>query len=329
MLEFSRIQAKKCGAFFTCSGIMDKIAYIFPGQGSQAVGMGQNICTHSEAARTIFEQADGYLGEKISTLCFYGPEDVLRQTIHTQPALYVTSAAVLAALRESGAPAPQAVAGHSVGEYSALYAAGVFNFETGLKLVHRRAQEMHRAGQSQPGAMAAVLGLTGAQVTAICTEAESAGPVSAANFNGGGQVVISGSPEGVAKASELAKAAGAKRVLPLNVSGAFHSALMAPAAEAMAHALRDVGFQSANLPVVANLTADYETAPDDVRANLAAQVDHPVRWEETILRLVGDGFDTFVEVGSGTVLAGLMKRIAPDVKALSIGDMATVEAFTQ
>ncbi len=289
--------------------------------------MGQSVCAHSKAARTIFEQADEYLGEKISTLCFYGPEDALKQTIHTQPALYVTSAAVLAALRERGAANPEAVAGHSVGEYAALYAAGVFDFETGLKLVSRRAQEMHRAGLARPGAMAAVLGLTGVQVTEICADAQEAGPVSAANFNGGGQVVISGSPEGVAKASELAKAAGAKRVLPLNVSGAFHSALMAPAAEAMEYALRDAGLQSAKIPVVANLTADYETTPDEIRTNLAAQIDHPVRWEETILRLVGDGFDTFIEVGSGAVLAGLMKRIVPDVKAVSIGDWAAVEAF--
>ena len=291
--------------------------------------MGQNVCAHSEAARTIFEQADEYLGEKISTLCFYGPEDALRQTIHTQPALYVTSAAVLAALRKRGAAAPEAVAGHSVGEYAALYAAGVFDFETGLKLVSRRAQEMQRAGMSQPGAMAAVLGLTAVQVTEVCADAQNMGTVSAANFNGGGQVVISGSPEGVAKASALAKAAGAKRVLPLNVSGAFHSALMAPAAEAMEYALRDASIQSANIPVVANLTADYEAMPTEIRANLAAQIDHPVRWEETILRLAGDGFDMFVEVGSGTVLAGLMKRIAPDVKVVSIGDTAAVEAFAE
>ena len=308
---------------------MTKIAYIFPGQGSQAVGMGQNLCSHSEAARTLFEQADEYLGEKISTLCFYGPEDALKQTIHTQPALYVTSAAVLAVLRERGVPEPEAVAGHSVGEYAALYAAGAFDFETGLKLVARRAQEMHRAALTSPGAMAAVLGLSAEQVVAVCADAESAGPVSAANFNGGGQVVISGSADGVAKASELAKAAGAKRVLPLNVSGAFHSALMAPAVEAMEYALRDAVIQTANIPIVANLTADYETTPDEIRTNLAAQIDHSVRWEETILRLIEGGFDTFVEVGSGTVLAGLMKRIAPDVKVVSVGDMAGIEALTQ
>jgi [acyl-carrier-protein] S-malonyltransferase len=226
-------------------------------------------------------------------------------------------------------PTPDAVAGHSVGEYAALYAAGAFDFKTGLHLVRRRAQEMYRVGMAQPGAMAAVLGLTAAQVVDVCADAESAGPVSAANFNGGGQVVISGSPAGVARASELAKAAGARRVLPLNVSGAFHSALMAPAVEAMEYALRDAVIHSASLPVVANLTADYETTPDEIRANLAAQIDHPVRWEETIGRLVADGFDVFVEVGSGTVLAGLMKRIAPDVKAYSVGDSAGVQALAE
>ena len=220
--------------------------------------MGQNLCAHSEAARTVFDKADEYLSEKISTLCFYGPEDALKQTIHTQPALYVTSAAVLAALKERGVPMPSAVAGHSVGEYAALLAAGAFDFETGLRLVGRRAQEMQRAALAQPGAMAAVLGLSAAQVVDVCDEAESTGTVSAANFNGGGQVVISGSPDGVAHASELAKAAGAKRVLPLNVSGAFHSTLMAPAVEAMEYALRDAAIHPAQIPVVANLTADYE-----------------------------------------------------------------------
>ena len=291
--------------------------------------MGQNLCAHSEAARTVFDQADEYLGSKISTLCFYGPDDALKQTIHTQPALYVTSAAALAALRERGVPMPGAVAGHSVGEYAALYAAGAFDFETGLHLVERRAQEMHRAALTTPGTMAAVLGLSGPQVAAICADAVAAGPVSAANFNGGGQVVISGSPDGVARASELARAAGAKRVLPLNVSGAFHSALMAPAVEAMEYALRDAVIQKTSIPVVVNLTADYETMPDEIRANLAAQIDHPVRWEETIARLVAEGFDTFVEVGSGTVLAGLMKRIAPDAQVYSVGDSVGVQALAE
>jgi len=306
---------------------MTKIAYIFPGQGSQAVGMGQDLCTHSKTARTVFDEADMFIGTKLSSLCFYGPEESLKQTIYTQPALYVTSVAALRVLQEAGAPPPQAVAGHSVGEYAALFAAGAFDFETGLHLVERRAQEMHRAALAAPGAMAAVLGLTGTQVVAACEEATSAGVVQAANFNGGGQVVISGSPEGVTRASEIAKTNGAKRVIPLNVSGAFHSQLMSPAVEAMQYALKDAVIQSANIPIVANLTADYETQADEIKTNLAAQIDHPVRWEETIGRLVADGYDTFVEVGAGTVLAGLMKRLAPEARVYSVGDTAGVQAF--
>ncbi len=310
---------------------MAKIAYIFSGQGSQAVGMGQNLCTHSPAAQTVFDEADSLIGTKLSTLCFYGPEEALRQTANTQPALYVVSVAAMRALQEAGAPPPQAVAGHSVGEYAALWAAGAFAFEVGLHLVERRAQEMHRATLSHPGVMAAVLGLTGPQVAAACAEAEAsgAGAVQPANFNGGGQVVISGSPEGVARATEIAKTNGARRVVPLNVSGAFHSPLMASAAEAMTFALADAALRDTAVPVVANLTAEYETRADEIRANLAAQIDHPVRWEESMGRLVGDGFDTFVEVGAGTVLAGLMKRIAPNVRVYSVGDSAAVQAFVQ
>ncbi len=310
---------------------MAKIAYIFPGQGSQVVGMGQNLCTHSQAAQTVFDEADSLMGTKLSTLCFYGPEDSLRQTIYTQPALYVTSVAAMRALQEAGAPPPQAVAGHSVGEYAALWAAGAFAFETGLHLVERRAQEMHRATLSAPGAMAAILGLDGPQVIAACAEAEAsgAGVVGAANFNGGGQVVISGSAEGVLKASEIAKTNGARRVVPLPVSGAFHSSLMAPAVEAMTYALQDAAIQDATVPVVANLTAEYQTRADEIRTNLAAQIDHPVRWEESIGRLGAGGFDVFVEVGAGTVLAGLMKRIAPEATVYSVGDSATIKAFVE
>ncbi len=310
---------------------MPRIAYIFPGQGSQAVGMGQNLCAHSPAALAVFDEADSLIGTKLSTLCFYGPEEALRLTVTTQPALYVTSVAALRALQEAGAPPPEAVAGHSVGEYAALFAAGAFDFETGLRLVERRAQEMHRATLAHPGAMAAVLGLTGAQVAAVCAEAEAggAGIVQPANFNGGGQVVISGSPEGVARASEIAKTNGARRVLPLNVSGAFHSPLMAPAVEAMTFALAGAAILDTALPVVANLTAEYETRADEIRASLAAQIDHPVRWEESIGRLVADGFDTFVEVGAGTVLAGLMKRIAPEANVYSVGDSAGIQAFVE
>lgn len=308
---------------------MGKIAYLFPGQGSQSVGMGADLCAHSPAALQVFDEADEFLEMKLSTLCFYGPEDALRQTINTQPALFVTSVAALRALEEAGAPRPQAVAGHSVGEYAALVAAGALDFATALRLVQRRAQEMLRAGEAAPGAMAAVLGLPAADVEAACMDAQQAGAgvVQAANFNGGGQVVISGTPDGVAAASEAAKVRGAKRVVPLNVSGAFHSSLMRPAAEAMAHLLPGVTINNAALPIVANLTADYETTADEIRANLAAQIDHPVRWEQSVVRLAQDGFDVFVEVGAGTVLTGLMKRLAPEAATYSVGDSAGVQAL--
>lgn len=288
--------------------------------------MGQDLCAHSQAARQVFDEADQYLGTKLSTICFYGPEESLRQTVNTQPALFVTSVAAFKALQEAGAPMPQAVAGHSVGEYAALVAAGALDLETGLHLVSRRAQAMHRATLTEPGAMAAVLGLSAADVVAACQEA-GAEQVQAANFNGGGQVVISGTPAGVERAGEIARAKGAKRIVALNVSGAFHSRLMATAVHAMGITLADAAIRDAAIPIVANLTANYETSAAEIKANLAAQIDHPVRWEESIERLGQDGYNAFVEVGSGTVLAGLMKRIAPGATIYSVGDSAGVAAF--
>lgn len=288
--------------------------------------MGQDLCAHSQAARQVFDEADQYLGTKLSTICFYGPEESLRQTVNTQPALFVTSVAAFKALQEAGAPMPQAVAGHSVGEYAALVAAGALDLETGLHLVSRRAQAMHRATLTEPGAMAAVLGLSAADVVAACQEA-GAEQVQAANFNGGGQVVISGTPAGVERAGEIARAKGAKRIVALNVSGAFHSRLMETAVHAMGITLADAAIRDAAIPVVANLTANYETSAAEIKANLAAQIDHPVRWEESIERLAQDGYNAFVEVGSSTVLAGLMKRIVPGATIYSVGDSAGVAAF--
>lgn len=306
---------------------MGGLAYLFPGQGSQSVGMGADLCAYSPAALDVFEEADSVLGMKISTVCFYGPEDALRDTLNAQPALFVTSVAALRALEEAGAPPPDAVVGHSVGEYAALVAAGSLDLESGLQLVQRRAQEMFRASETCPGTMSAVLGLSGEDVAQICAEAErqGAGIVEVANFNGGGQVVISGTVSAVATATDTLRARGAKRIVSLNVSGAFHSRLMSTAAQAMIYVLREATISDASVPIVSNVTADYERSAEEIRNNLAAQIDHSVRWEESIVRLVQDGFDHFIEVGPGTVLSGLMKRLAPNAVVGNAADQAGIQ----
>ena len=301
-----------------------KLAFLFPGQGSQAVGMGADLYARYPAAARVFDQADAALTYKISTLSFYGSEEKLKETQITQPALFTTSTAALAVLREKGVQ-PQAVAGHSVGEYAALYAAGSLSLETALNLVSQRGDFMRRVAEEHPGAMAAIMGLSATDVSALCKEAESAGIVCAANMNGGGQVVISGEAAAVEAASELARQRGAKRVVPLPVSGGFHSALMGPAGDLLLAVLNSAAIEDAKIPVVANVTADYETKSEQIRENLARQVASPVRWEESMQRLVADGFDAFIEVGSGKVLAGLMRRIAPDVKVYGTSDAAALE----
>ncbi|MCW3061820.1 MAG: fabD [Capsulimonas sp.] len=291
--------------------------------------MGGDLYAHSEAARNVFDEADELLGTKISSICRFGPEETLKETLYTQPAIFVCSVATLRVLESLGAPKPQAVAGHSIGEYAACVAAGAFDFATGLHLVNRRAQEMHRTSVASEGAMAAVLGLEPDAVVEACqaAELEGAGIVDAANFNGGGQVVISGTPGGVARASEIAKERGAKKIVELKVSGAFHSRLMTPAVRSMAVELEKAAIADITIPVVANLTAEYETTAADIRINLAAQIDHSVRWEQSIQRLSADGFDTFVEVGHGTVLSKMMKRLAPDAFVISAGTMEEAQAF--
>lgn len=306
-----------------------KLAYLFPGQGSQSVGMGASLYAHNKAAATVLDDVDSILAFKLTTLCFYGPEEKLKETNITQPALYAVSVAALRAIQNAGIIA-QAAAGHSVGEYAALVASGALDMQTGLTLVAQRGELMRQAAAAHPGAMAAVLGLPGADVAAVCTEVTDSGAyVAAANFNGAGQVVISGEAEGVAKVSEALKAKGARKVLPLPVSGAFHSRLMQPAVHNMRGFLEHAPFTKATIPIISNVTADYVSDPDAIRENLALQIASPVRWEETIERLVADGFDTFVELGSGKVLTNLVKRIAKDVAAHHVEDAATLEATVQ
>lgn len=308
---------------------MGPVAFLFPGQGSQKVGMGADFYAGCKEARTLFESADTLLGFELTRFCFEGPEEDLRRTLIAQPALYVTSCAALAALRAQVDLTPFAVAGHSVGEYAALYAAGAVDFAEGLRLVQRRAELMQQAAEQRPGGMAAVIGLEAEAVRKICAEARSAGVVAVANYNAPGQIVISGEQVALERATELARERGARRVIPLAVSGAFHSPLMAVAGDRLHADLRAAGFRQARVPVVVNVTAEYARSGVDFAPYLTLQVSGSVRWEESMRLLISDGVDTFVELGSGTVLAGLMKRIAPSARTFSVQDMASLKAVVE
>jgi [acyl-carrier-protein] S-malonyltransferase len=295
---------------------MSKLVFVFPGQGAQEVGMGKDLYENHPIAKEILLQcAPDIL--TLLTLCFNGPKETLTETHNTQPAMFAVSVAAFEAVKALGI-IPAVVAGHSVGEYAALYAAGVFDVPTGFALVQARGKAMTEAAQLQPGKMAAVLGLETAIVAEVCVNVP--GIVVPANDNSPGQVVISGESAAVDSAAVLLKEKGAKRVVPLAVSGAFHSPLMQPAAETMRAKLQTATLAAPQIPIIANVTADYETTADQVRENLVHQVAGPVRWVETIQRLTADGYTTYIECGVGTALAGLIKRIDPNAIVYSVGD---------
>ena len=306
---------------------MAKTAFLFPGQGAQAVGMGKDFAEVCPAAAAVYEKAGKVLGWDVADICFNGPKEDLDNTSICQPAILTTSIAIVEAMREAGRKevhACSAAAGLSLGEYTALVMAKALDFADALMLVQKRGAYMEDACKQNPGTMASVLGLDDDIVEAICAQAREAGMVVAANFNSPGQVVISGSAEGVAKASDLARDRGAKRVIPLAVSGAFHSPLMAPAAERLEPELQGTVFSPCKMDVIANVTAETVRDPEDVRVTLAKQVQLPVRWSQTIRHLTEKGYSRFVEVGPGKVLAGLMRRIAPDAK---VENVSTVDAL--
>ena len=300
------------------------IACVFPGQGAQKVGMGRQLAGEFPICRDTFAEADAALGEALSTLCFEGPEEKLVLTENTQPAILAVSVAVERLARSRGI-VPAYVAGHSLGEYSAHVAAGTLSFADALRTVRRRGQYMQEAVPVGDGAMAAVLGLDEGAVTAACAEASDVGIVAPANLNAPGQIVIAGTAQAVARAGELAKARGAKRVIALAVSAPFHCQLMRPAEERLAPELRALAVQRPRIPVVANVDAEPKTDPTAAVDALIRQVSSPVQWEAVVRRMVREGVRIFVEMGPGTVLAGLIRKIDSSVSAISIENSQGLE----
>jgi [acyl-carrier-protein] S-malonyltransferase len=295
------------------------IAFIFPGQGSQKVGMGKALAEAHPIVRDTFAEADAALGEPLSRLCFEGPEDRLTLTENAQPAILATSIAICRLLGSRGIR-PDFVAGHSLGEYSANVAAGTFAFADALGIVRRRGQYMQQAVPVGEGAMAAILGAEEDVVTRACAEAAEGQVVSPANLNAPGQVVIAGHRDAVARAGERAKASGARRVIPLNVSAPFHCMLMAPAQERLAPELRALAAADPRVPIVANVDAEQKRSAADAIEALIRQVSAPVRWEAVVRRLASSGVRTYVEVGPGGVLTGLVRKIDRDARAVSVED---------
>jgi [acyl-carrier-protein] S-malonyltransferase len=302
-----------------------KIAYVFPGQGAQFVGMGKDLYDSFDSARAVFGQADEVLDFPLSRLCFEGPTDELNQTINTQPAVVTSSLALLSAVRElsNDAPAPAFVAGHSLGEYTALAAAGVVDFATAIYLARERGRLMHQAGLTNPGGMVAIIELEEAVLTEICTQTDTR----IANFNCPGQMVISGAKNNLAKATSLAQAKGASRTIPLAVSGAFHTPLMQPAADGLSRVIAGISFAEPAVPIVTNTTAEEATTAQQVKNELLNQLCHGVQWQRSVEYMIDQGVTTFIEIGPGRVLSGLIKRINRSVNTLNIGDAEAVKNF--
>lgn len=306
---------------------MGKVAFVFPGQGAQSVGMGKDFYDAVPASRRIFESADEVLGFPMTNMIFEGPDSELKKTFNTQPALMTASVAAFEAVREQGVT-PHFVAGHSLGEYSALVASGVLSFEDAVGTVRARGEFMEQAVPGGQGAMAAVLGAEREALAELCRSITAEGHlVELANLNCPGQIVVSGSKEGVALVGERVKEAGGKRAIPLEVSGPFHSSLMKSAAEKLGGKLQPLHFSEPAIPVIANVTARPAASAEEIRGLLVEQVYSPVLWEDTVTYLISQGVDTFVEIGPGNVLTGLIKKTDKSVKLINVSSLDSLETL--
>ncbi len=303
---------------------MSKVAFIFPGQGSQYVGMGKQLSLTWKTANRVFEQAGECLGFDLASLCWNGPKERLDLTEYTQPAVFATSIAALEVLAEHGLK-PRMVAGHSLGEYTAISAGGGFGFPDALRLVQNRGRYMQDAVEPGRGAMAAILGLSRAQVEEVCEKARRSGIVSPANINGSAQIVIAGEKEAVEHAGNIARETGAKRFLPLSVSVPSHCELMRPAARRLAADLQHLRLNDLRVPLVANVHARSVTKVHEIQEALVRQLEHPVLWVDSMLEMKRHGIDTFIEVGPGKVLSGLLRRIIPDAGLFHVEDPESLE----
>jgi len=307
---------------------MRKIAFVFPGQGAQKVGMGREMAESYPEAREIFEKADRTLGFSLSKLCFEGPEEELRKTVNTQPAILTTSVACLRMLEQERIT-PMMVAGHSVGEYAALVAAGVLTFEEALKLVRRRGELMNEAGETAPGTMAAVIGMEYQAIREACAQAASTGVVEVANFNTPDQIVISGEHSAVAKATEILKGMGARKIAPLNVSAAFHSSLMKSAAAKLSNDFDLYAFRNPKVPLVANISATGLRDGASICSALKKQILGNVLWADSIKHMISAGVDTFIEVGPGKALCGMIRKIDKYVQVFNVEDCDSFHKTTE
>ncbi|MBO5385607.1 ACP S-malonyltransferase [bacterium] len=303
--------------------MVKKIAFVFPGQGSQSVGMGKDLYENFEAAKNVFDTADKVLGKSITTICFEGPEDDLKLTVNTQPSIVTMSIAALESFKSELDVEVSATAGHSLGEYCAMYASGVMDLETTLKAIQKRADLM---GATKGGAMAAILNAPEGSLEKALEEASSVGYVDVANYNSPAQVVITGDEVAVAKAGELLSAAGARRVVPLAVSGAFHSKFMENAGKEFAGFVSELDLNDASIPVFTNVDAQATVLGAEFKNKMPKQIYSSVQWTQSVQKMVAEGIDTFVEIGPGKVLAGLVKKIDASVNVYNVYDKASLEA---